>query len=372
MSDLSYTSSSEPPAGLASTGRNDAIAVGMRRLPFGFLGAALLVTVLHLTVRGLYPEPLVNDSVIRQARLAVKGESPAIVLAGDSRVQLGVDPGRLNQRLALPQGRVINLAVPFGDSTVFTATYHAFAPHFAPRPIVLFGVSLFSVNDRAVEMLSEEFLQTLRFRERLHVVRPTEAVTSEFLPEKSLWQLSMSPVRDLFPNRVARYDPPIPASWNVGKWKPEEAASKLQWVITYWFDRPNIDGLRWRKFSQDMTNLQNEGAQLVVIDSPIHPRMSRALAGTPLEEVNSRFRAKLDDLCAKLGIPVLRYSVADLRAVDVDAVFMDLTHLNEAGAVLLTDRIAGDVARLIAAGKVRLPDSLMPSFRRHNAFASAR
>ena len=370
MSDLSYTSSSDPPIELAFTERSEAIRAGLGRLPWGFLGAVAIILTVHLSVTAMFPQPVAGSFIRKQAWTGLKAGTPAIIIAGDSRMQLGVNPDRLSERLTLPPGTTLNLAQPLGDSTTSLSAYRTFASRFAPRPVLLLGVSLFSINDGSSEMFSEEFMRSRSLRDRVRIVRTAEAIAAEFLPEKGLWELSISPITEVCPTQAVRYVPPIPASWNVGTWKPRQTAAKMQWVWDNWFAEPNLDGIRWDKLVADINDLQALGAQVVIVDMPVHPMVCRELAKHRFDQVFKRFHAKLDQFCDQARIPLLRYEIADSEPAHPDAIFMDLTHLNEAGAAIVTDRMAGDLARLIADGRIQLPRSIMPACRRHNTYAS--
>ena len=360
MSERSSTSSFEPPANRR-----------LRAWPTGLLGVVAIIAGTHLAMRLIWPEPFANEFLCRRAAEAIKTVQPRILIAGDSRAQLGLDDHRLGERLGLRPGQVANISVPSGDSTMLLAAYREFGHCFAPNPVVLFGVSFFSVSDGASETIMDELLWSLPLRERAKIVRPAEAVADVFLPEKFLWLRLMAPVRERFPTHVAKYKPPIPAFVNVRNSPAVLNLRNIERVKEIWFSRPNIDGVRWSKLVLDMRTLRDEGIQLVIVDQPYHPRLLREIANTPAAPIERRFHEKLAGLCAELRIPLLRYEAADLGDVDLDAIFMDLTHFNEAGAAVMTDLVAGDLSRLIAAGQVRLPEPASPTHRGLDAVAQA-
>jgi hypothetical protein len=360
MSECSSTSSSDPPA----TRR-------LRAWPTGLLGAVAIIAGTHLAMWCVWPEPFANESLRQLAAEAVKTDQPRILIAGDSRTQLGLDDHHLSERLGLRRGQVVNLSVPCGDSTMFLAAYREFGGRFAPKPIVLFGASFFSVNDGSSKTIMDELLWSLPLQERVKIVRPAEAIADVFLPEKFLWLRLTGPVRERFPTRVAMYNPPIPASMNVRNSPAVLKPRSIEKVKGTWFSRANIDGVRWSKFVQDARSLGDEGIQLVIVDQPCHPRFRREIANTPAAPIERRFHEKLANLCAELRIPLLHYEIADLGSADLDAIFMDLTHFNEAGAAVMTDLVAADLSRLIAAGQVRLPVPAGPAHERLDAVAQA-
>jgi hypothetical protein len=320
----------------------------------------------------VWPEPVANESLRQLTTEAVKTDQPRIMIAGDSRAQLGLDDHRLSERLGLRRGQVVNLSVPCGDSTMFLAAYREFGGRFAPKPIVLFGASFFSVNDGSSKTIMDELLWSLPLRERAKIVRPVEAISDVFLPEKFLWLRLTAPVRERFPTRVAMYNPPIPAFMNMRNSAAAMLNPKnIKKIKETWFNRPNIDGVRWAKFVRNMRFLREEGVQLVVVDQPVHPRFLREIANTPVASIERRFHEKLANLCAELRVPLLHYEIADLGNADLDAIFMDLTHFNEAGAAVMTDLVAADLSRLIAAGQVRLLEPAGPAHERLDAVAQA-
>ena len=361
MSERSSTSSFKPPASRR-----------LRAWPTGLLGVVAIIAGTHLAMRLIWPEPFANEFLRRRAAEAIKTVQPRILIAGDSRAQLGLDDHRLGERLGLRRGQVVNLSVPSGDSTMFLAAYREFGGRFAPKPIVLFGVSFFSVSDGASETIMDELLWSLPLQERAKIVRPAEAISGVFLPEKFLWLRLTAPVRERFPTRIVKYNPPIPAFMNMRNSAAAMLNPKnIKRIKEIWFNRPNIDGVRWAKFVRNMRFLREEGVQLVVVDQPVHPRFLREIANTPVASIERRFHEKLASLCAELSIPLLRYEVADLGNADLDAIFMDLTHFNEAGAAVMTDLVAADLSRLIAAGQVRLPEPASPAHERLDAVAQA-
>jgi hypothetical protein len=348
--------------GRSSTSSSDAAVVRRsREWPLGLLGAVAIIAGVHLAVRLAWPVPFANEFLRQRAAAAVKTDKPRVLIAGDSRTQLGIDERRLSTRLGLPEGQVVNVSVPSGDSSMFLAAYREFGEGFAPRPIVLLGVSFFGVSDGSSETIMDDLLWSLPMEERLKLVKPAKAISDVFLPEKFLWLRLTSPVRQRFPTRIVKYNPPIPATMNVRSSPSVRNPRGVERVKQIWFTEPNIDGVRWAKFTRDVRVLGEAGIQLVIVDLPCHPMFMGEIANTPAASIERRFHEKLAGLCVELGVPLLRYDLAALGDADLDAVFMDLTHFNESGAAMITDRVAMDLGRLIAAGQVQLPESADPA-----------
>ncbi len=329
----------------------------IRRLPAGAIWAVAIITLIHAIVAFvIVPRPVASEPLRRKIIALTRTDRPALIIAGDSRAQVHVGPSIVAEQLGWSPDRVVNIGKPVCEVAAVLASYREFADRFAPSPIVVVSVSPYSVNDGTEDprFINDEVLWSVGLIDRFRLVPAGRAIRAAFLPERTLWRL--------LTGRAYERATPVHARGFVGKpayasegFAPAVVKKQLAELLRCWYAIPKVDGIRWRQLQADLRGLQAAGAQVVVLDSPLHPAFFELAAGTPAAAAHERFRRGISQLCERLGIPLLQYDVADLPGRDPDEVFFNLTHLNHIGARILSARVGADLRRLLEEGKLDVP-----------------
>lgn len=357
------------------------------RAPKAALLSVPLAGAIHLAMVLLAgPHPVPQRMLRQKAATVLRQRQPSVVALGDSRATYQICPEAVEAVMRENKFDLVNLSIENGDSSAALAVYRAFAHRFAPRPLVLLSVSFWSINDRHPSAGGSELLASLAFGDRWRLSGWKAAWSSVFTPERSLvdgWvSVFAGAPRDVVGERGFRR---LDAAFDGGT-SPARIEKEWLRIQRTWFLDPVIDGVRWRQTVKDIRSLHELGAQIVLIDAPFHPVLEQRLAGTPNGQLLRRFQENLDALAARLGIPVLRYTSADLERENARAgaslmtptldrdgsssqslegpcpsavalLFYDLLHLNERGAVVLSHRVGEDLQALLAEGRVTLGDA---------------
>lgn len=372
------------------------------RAPKAALLSVPLAGAIHLAMvllAGPHPEP--HRMLRQKAATVLRQRQPRVVVLGDSRATYQICPGAVEAAMGESKLDLVNLSMENGDSSAALAVYRAFAHRFAPRPLVLLSVSFWSINDGHPFEGGSELLASLAFDDRWRLFGGKAACASLFTPERSLVDgcasvLAGAP-RDVVGERGFRR---LDAAFDGGT-SPARIEKEWLRIQRTWFANPVIDGVRWRQTVKDITTLHELGAQIVLIDAPFHSVLEQRLAGTPNGKAMNLFQRNMDALAAKLGVPLLRYTNADLepskvispsrapwttaansQTSDGNAVihqpqemspgaddlhltasapfFYDLLHLNEVGAAVISRRIGEDLKSLLAEERIVLDGDASP------------
>ncbi len=352
MPDRSSISNSEQE-GCASR-RGSRVRAVLRRVPSGAVWAVVLVSLVHLAGPWCLDQPVAREALRRKAKALTARASPSLVLAGDSRARAGLIPSVFAGELGLPASQVVNISETACDSSAVLFAYREFSSRFAERPVLLLGVSVFSVNDGADQLIGDELLWGLSLWERSQLVSPGRVIASCFLPEKAVWNTCTSwlirpaeaPVVDGGYCRMHRQA-------NIAKWSPQARRGAVQTLSTQWYDQPCVNGVRWGKLDRDLQAFVDAGMYLVVVDPPHHPAVE-AYADPQVLQADRQFREQLAQLASRLRIPLLSCPPDWYGRANPDLLFYDLVHLNGAGAELYSRLIASRVTTLADSGAIRL------------------
>ncbi|MBU0716853.1 MAG: hypothetical protein KJ749_01275 [Planctomycetes bacterium] len=325
--------------------------------PIGALFAVFFATFVHLAIVWfIVPYPIAREPLRRKVASLTQSAKPWLIVAGDSRAQVHVRPDVLAAKLYWPAETVVNVGIPVCESSGVLAAYREFADRFASNPIMLLSVSPYSVNDGVTDerFLGDEVLGSVSLTERLRLAPVKRALLGTFLPEKAWWRLltedpderAALPAANGFLGGLADTSADL---------APDELARQVDELRRCWFGRPHLAGIRWRLLESDLRTLLDMGVQLVVLDSPVHPAVQKALADTEAAEAFRQFAAQLAELCARWEVPLLRYTPQDFADCTVDEIFFNVTHLNVNGATVLSQRIGTDLGRLIYQGRLVKP-----------------
>lgn len=327
------------------------------RWPIGGAYAVAFILIAHAAVSlVLVPDPIADQPLRRKVLALTERHRPRMIIAGDSRAQVHVRPDVLAESFGWPESAIVNIGMPVCEVSAVLAAYREFSDRFAHNPIMLVSISVFSVNDGAGgNFIHDEMIWSLNPLERFLLLPPGRAFLATFLPERGL-------VRQLVRGRRIDEDTVVPEFGFVGKsgggavrFSQEAVRRQMSGVQRGWFGDAQIDAIRWNRFETDLESLTEEGVQVVLLDSPVHPAFWEAIAGTPLLDVYRRFRKKVRDVGLRLHIPVLQYNSRGLGDADANAMFFNLTHLSRLGATWLSDQLGHDLQELIAAGALTAP-----------------
>lgn len=322
--------------------------------PRGLLWAIGIGVAVHLfAVHWRDTGPIVADELALRIERLTSEKRPAVIVAGDSRAAMGIHPIELARGLGIEEEDVISIATLSCDSTRTLSMFQRYRSRFAPEPVMVLSVSLFSVNDASV-LLSLEQLYSIPFWDRLGLnATKSKQLRCLVLPE--LDTLARLGLRDWvihgeepsFSERGFRS--------SVTRWRPspETLPQQRQEQAFYWCPSLALHEQRWVCLVRDLSSLKEMGVQVVVVDMPIHPVFMKEMLGTLYEMGLEQFRSDLAHLCGTLDIPYLRYDATCLGA-DLSQLWRDAAHLNRYGAVPLTTTLAGDVRALIKQGRIAL------------------
>jgi hypothetical protein len=333
------------------------------RWPCGALIAMLVVAVVHLIVATfVFPEPMPRRDVRRKLLALTRDARPQLIIAGDSRAECGLIPGMLAETLDLDPRTAINIAAPACDLPGVLAGYREFAGRFARKPIVIISVSIVEVNDRADEQLiGDETLWSIDAADRFRLASPKRAVASLFLPERELVRRTVvGPLLLRGDAQATVADQGYRGETSRHHYPPELLAREIAKLDLAWYNQPVLDGMRWRLFCDAVRTLRTLGAQVVLLDSPAHPGLVAATAGTPIADADHRFREQLRAFCRVESVPLLHFTAEQLCSdaagtSDPASSFVSLLHLNRIGAARLSARVSDAVVEMIDVGVLHRP-----------------
>lgn len=314
--------------------------------PRGLLVAVACGVLVHLGASILCPEPVARVDLREKMRALTTDRRPALVVAGDSRMESGVIPGQLAESLGLDHRTAVNLAETACEPAAFMAGFREFGPRFAPQPTIVLNVSFFAVNDGATDILGDEALGSMGFIERCRWVGLSRAVCTSFLPEKAMWQSLMR----FWPSGNGDYPEAgfesVPGHANLAGWSPATRRVRAEALRKWWYSNLKLRGIRWQQLGRDIESLAGQNVRLVVVLMPYHPAFLDHIANTPAGQADREFRTDLRALCGRLGIPYREYDAACLGVDNPDHLFHDFLHFNRDGAKLFTGVLARDLASL--------------------------
>lgn len=328
------------------------------RLPWGGLFACFYIAVGHVIVSTLvYPHPVAREPMRSKVMALTQHRRPCVLVAGDCRAVFQIRPDILADQIGLPDSAVINIATPGQTPAAILAAYREFAARFQPNPVVVVSISVSLVNDTVAAISrTNELLWSLNPLDRLSLVSPREALTATFLPEWTLFKRIQSRIR---PNADGwhpvgsapfldngfqiREDPPR-------GFGPEALEEGINNFKRHWVARPRLDGIAFKQMQNDLRTLKKSGVQLVILDTPLHPALTKALRGTPDGQTYQVFRRRLAHAFRQMKIPILAYTYDIFDRREPDLLFHDVTQLNPTGAALLSVRVGQDLRALFDEG----------------------
>lgn len=320
--------------------------------------AIVFVAIIHMTFAWVvYPDPMPRRDLRRKIIPLTQNVTPALIVAGDSRLECGLIPGVLAEHAGLPPADAINMAAPACDLPGALAGYREFAERFQPGAIMVAGVSVVDVNDHADPVLiGDETLWSLGLIERCKLVAPKRAFLSLFIPEREWLRRNLvEPVLLNWDYDRAVAEQGYRGEWSEHEYPPDYLARELRNLDHAWYHEPIFDGARWRLFVDAVRTLRARGVQLVLLDPPIHPAFTNGVAGTAMGADDERFHQQLADFCREEGVPLLRYTARDLCADDPASSFVSLVHLNRTGAKRLSTLVGDELALMQARGLLHAP-----------------
>jgi len=328
-----------------------------RAAPRGAIAAMLMILFVHVSVvRFIYPTPIARDTMRRKIIALTETDRPTILIAGDCRAAYQVNPTILASGIGQPAGSVVSVATPGQTPAAVLAALREYGDRFARRPVVVISISVTLVNDTVAGMSrTNELLWSLDVWDRRQIVSNEKAVVASFLPEQTLlkqWQAVLRPA-----NSSAGYpDYGFETHEDRGKgFSPDALRSAVDSFRRFWVVRPRLRGVAWEQAKRDLHAIVDTGAQVVVLDTPLHPALAMAIADTPDGETYRAFRRMVAEFCQRQNVPLLAYDEGIFDGRNPDPFFYSVTQLNGFGARLLTRRIAADLNDLFDVGMLALP-----------------
>ena len=328
----------------------------VRKLPAGAVAGCVIAALAHaVVVTVLLPHVIAREEIRNKVLALTHNSRPRLVIAGDSRAARQLIPAVITAQLGWADSDAANIAVDNGGTTPVWAAYREFSHRFAPSPILIVSVSIWSVNDRTQTILpDDELLWSMGLFDRLRLVSPKQALAATFIPERRLLQRIQNgflPSVPMVQNRGFLGNP-TRASEN---FLSDVVKRQLSLLDVTWYRGPELDGIRWRQLEKNMTDLLEAGAQVVLFDGPRHPLLLERIADTPAGRADTLFQVRLADLAGRLDVPLLHYDADWHAGFEPNEVFFDVLHVNRKGAALLSQRVGWDLHCLIERGELRAP-----------------
>ena len=328
----------------------------LRKLPAGGGAACLWVALIHGVISiGIFPQPVAREEIRDRVIAVTRDHRPSIVIAGDSRAAWQLIPEALSVVLSARPQDAVNIALKNSGTAPVAAVFRELGHRFAPSPIVVLSVSIWSVNDRTPAFADDdEILWSLSWLDRLRLVGPARAMQTAFLAERRLWQragslLTLQPAeasnREFFGHEAG------PAE----RFTPEGIQRQIDFLNSTWYARPKLDGIRWRRMEADLQSLVDAGVQVVLFDGPQHPALGAGIAGTAAGRADDLFHRRLAVLAKRLNILILRYQDDWYDNEDAADIYYDVMHVTRRGAEILSARVGQDLKSAIDRAVLRMP-----------------
>ena len=262
---------------------------------------------------GLFPTLVPTDKPVKAALIARLVQPPQLVVFGSSRA-LKIDPAYLQQRLGQ---RGFNAAVSDGnpeDAWAFLNDIHSRFPHARPHFLWVVDVESFRgapdpgvLNTRA---LARFIPFRDRLRARLHGVLPLlswKAVRASIKVLRADASGNGIPLRDtVFTNNGYRsIDVHDIARANGSTLAAQLRASEALYSWVYRSVYPRLSPTAESYFERTLVKMNTWGYPPVIVLSPIHPALRKALAPLGWDERHREVLAYLESLRKRFGFTFL-------------------------------------------------------------------
>jgi hypothetical protein len=270
--------------------------------------------------------------------LAARYRDAEVLYLGDSRVFYGVDPSIVSEACGCGPG--FNGAVPAADPSLTSVMADRLLQKLSPRLVVL-GVSQWELSDDAdipVDDPAREVVapgQLPEFGVTLDWPEQIEARTG------TAWRLykyrgELRSALDAWASGAGPEDPR--RGFEVYRERRRIRQEDFERRERQWFRHFSVDGRRTEALRGLVGRLRRRGIQVLLVAPPLHPDFYAEVR----REV-AMFRAAVQDLAAEEGAAFEDVTDAPRIGLTADD-FLDVAHLNEAGAATFS-RHLGNVLR---------------------------
>lgn len=287
-----------------------------------------------------------SDSVCNEAIeakvVALTKPAPDVIVGGDSRAEMQVDPRIFESECQL---KAVNVAVSSGD---LISLYHSLRKHgLLKAPITLIvSVSLFQINDGSTDpgYISSQQVAEMSFAESVHVFGPNllgpqkmrlaailGLVQRKLIAMKILREPRRSEVDNLgYVPSFAKLDP------------AKRFVTDPRTTAHLWYKNLSIHGVRWRIFRQALSGLAQSDCRIVIYQPPVSDQFRRNIENSPIERGELEFSSMLRDESARYpNVTFLDYFGQNPPTLS-DSDYGDVQHLNAWGAPKFTELLIHD------------------------------
>ncbi len=329
-----------PPMTAAATNGIELLRFA-RRLALFLLPLAVLLALVALGIDTLQHNRLLMPELQTKLQtLADSRQSYRLLVLGDSRAEMQVDPRQLAQELKLPPEQTLNLAVRAGDLSSVTALLRAHPWLLREKPVLLVSVSIFSFNDGATRKgyYSPDLVAACSWRQRWTLLGG-DRLFAYYLDsaQRLLGLKEPKPYRDDPALRGLALEDGVLATdfdLRVAAWHDRHP----------WYQRLNLQGVRTQRSAADLHFLAQTGCPVLVFEGPIAPSWLRYIQQRVVEQSDEQFTALISQLCAERGLAFVSYRT---RPGLSDEQFLNIQHLNPRGVPVFTHWLAQDAQALL-------------------------
>ena len=272
----------------------------------------------------------------RSGRLA---HNPALIFAGDSRSERGLDPAIAERILGWPEGKVGNIAVGAGDPPEVLQTVLAYPDHFRDATVIV-SMSPFMLNNG----LKQGGYYTYAMMAETNPVR----LLIEFLPDNPsmLFGYVVDQIRLQAAGRPRAHKLRDLSGTPITGTRYKAVEQVFNGVVPplggRWFTNWRINGPRSAVVEQSLAALRDRVGRLIVIQAPYAPAYMKAAQSSDAPDAGSirEFDDTMAAIAGRVGVTYKSYAFDDSWT---DQDFYDASHLNHLGAKRFTEQVVRDL-----------------------------
>lgn len=271
---------------------------------------------------------VMNDLYAKIRAVVPSGSKPDVIIAGDSRASLNLDPKAFN---VAGNPRVVNIATRAGYITDVATALRRFNIT-KPNTLVIVSVSYFEVNDEAWKGVS---LPPSMYS-RLGFFDEIKSFDNKF----DAWYQSYADFWALFIRQRILRNGFVPTYGNLG-FEPQQGIMALP-VPTEdlknhpWYNPSVFPGWKWEAFKDALKDLAGSGNQIVIYSAPPDPAWKKITQGTAIASEEELFSKKLNEEVSKyLNVHFLDLYHENFPEL-TDEYYYDTDHLNSTGAQIFS------------------------------------
>ncbi len=274
-------------------------------------------------------EVVMNELYAKTRSLVPAVNKPDVIIAGDSRASLNLDPKAFNAAGIL---QVVNIATRAGYISDVATALKKFNIT-KPNTLVIVSVSYFEVNDEAWKGVS---LPPSMYS-RLGFVNEIKS----FNNKPDAWYQSYLDFWSLFIRQHILRNGYVPKYENLG-FEPQQAIMALPVPADYlknhpWYNPSSVfPGWKWEAFKDSLKDLASHGNQIVIYSAPPDPAWKKMTQGTTIAAEEELFSQKLNEEISKYPnihfLDLYHENFPELT----DSDYYDTDHLNTTGAEIFS------------------------------------